>query len=151
MTRHEWARRARQAQTLIDLGFTASEAEQLRRISRTLHRWHERECGDGSGCLVRGYLNPADGTFEYDEDGAPFLELSGVSGRGRYRRVPDRALGARRRLQQILTARNRRSADALRPYIQSDPRGAALYLLRPGDVPEGADPAAYYSRGICVY
>ena len=54
---------------------------------------------------------------------------------------------------RILDARNRRAAagDDIRPYIQTDPRGAALYLLRPGDMPEGADPAAYYRRGICVY
>jgi hypothetical protein len=37
------------------------------------------------------------------------------------------------------------------PYIQTDPRGAALYILRPGDVPEGKDAGAYYNRGICVY
>lgn len=142
MTRREY---------LIELGFTADEAEQLRRISRTLHRWHELECGDGAGCLVRGHWCQRAGEFRYDEDGAPYLELAGAHGRGRYLRVPDRERGARRRLSQILTARNRRSADALRPYIQRDPRGAALYLLRPGDVPDGADPAAYYTRGICVY
>ena len=32
-----------------------------------------------------------------------------------------------------------------------DPRGAALYLLRPGDVPVGQDASAYYSRGVVVY
>lgn len=36
-------------------------------------------------------------------------------------------------------------------YIQSDPRGASLYIIRPGDVPEGASVGGYYSRGICVY
>ena len=36
-------------------------------------------------------------------------------------------------------------------YIQGDPRGAALYILRPGDVPDGADAASYYNRGVCVY
>jgi hypothetical protein len=39
----------------------------------------------------------------------------------------------------------------LSSYIQTDPRGAALYIIRPGDVPEGGDVNAYYSRGICVY
>ena len=42
-------------------------------------------------------------------------------------------------------------ADKLTFYIQSDPRGAALYIIRPGDVPEGADVASCYNRGICVY
>jgi hypothetical protein len=43
------------------------------------------------------------------------------------------------------------SPDKLTAYIQGDPRGAALYILRPGDVPEGESADAYYSRGICVY
>lgn len=38
----------------------------------------------------------------------------------------------------------------LTPYVQTDPRGGTLYLLRPGDVPEGESPDAYYSRGILV-
>jgi len=36
-------------------------------------------------------------------------------------------------------------------YVQGDPRGASLYILRPGDVPEGEDVSAYYSRGVAVY
>ncbi len=36
-------------------------------------------------------------------------------------------------------------------YVQGDPRGCALYILRPGDVPEGAEVDRYYSRGIAVY
>ena len=39
----------------------------------------------------------------------------------------------------------------LSAYVQTDPRGVALYILRPGDVPEGGDVDAYYSRGIAVY
>jgi hypothetical protein len=36
-------------------------------------------------------------------------------------------------------------------YVQGDPRGAALYILRPGDVREGADVSSCYSNGIAVY
>ena len=39
---------------------------------------------------------------------------------------------------------------AVRAYVQGDPRGCALYILRKGDVPQGADVNAYYSRGIAV-
>ena len=39
----------------------------------------------------------------------------------------------------------------LSSYVQGDPRGAALYILRPGDVPEGASVDSYYNRGIAVY
>ena len=35
-------------------------------------------------------------------------------------------------------------------YVQKDPRGAALHILRPGDVPAGEDVSSYYSRGIAV-
>lgn len=53
MNRREAERLTRQADTLRALGFTAEEAESLRRISMTLRRWHERECGDGNGCIER--------------------------------------------------------------------------------------------------
>jgi hypothetical protein len=35
-------------------------------------------------------------------------------------------------------------------YIQGDPRGAPLYIFRPGDVPEGQQAESYYNRGIAV-
>ena len=77
-------------------------------------------------------------------------------------KVADREAGARRRLEEIIRAVNERRfigddasrldprCDDLKTYIQGDPRGASLYILRPGDIPEGKDPCAYYSRGICV-
>ena len=140
MTKTEHARRARLAETLARLGFTDTEAAQLRRISSTLHRWHELECGTDAGFIERD-----------DDTGKPYL----VTDNGKTRRrwpVADRETGALRRLAAILAARNDRAApDTLDTYIQTDPRGAALYILSPGDVPPGADPAAYYSRGICVY
>lgn len=58
----------------------------------------------------------------------------------------DRETGALRRLASILAAH-----DTLAYYVQTDPRGAALYILRPGDVPPGEDKGSYYTRGICVY
>jgi hypothetical protein len=36
-------------------------------------------------------------------------------------------------------------------YIQGDPRGASLYILRPGDIPDGADVNSCYTRGIAAY
>ena len=39
----------------------------------------------------------------------------------------------------------------LTAYHQGDPRGASLYILRPGDIPEGADPDSHYNRGVAVY
>ena len=60
--------------------------------------------------------------------------------------MPDREKGAKKRLQAILARYPGFSA-----YVQGDPRGAALYVLRPGDVPAGADVSSCYNRGIAVY
>jgi hypothetical protein len=156
MTKREALRQTDQENILINLGFTASEADALRRISMTLHRWFEHEC---NGAIQR------DGDRG---DGKPAW-YSTTTGK-RICAVPDREAGAMRRLKAIMAARNDRALAAIplndlrreqrkgyrgfSPmtfYIQSDPRGTSLYLLRPDDVPEGADVSSYYSRGICVY
>ena len=170
MNRREHERLTRQQDTLRELGFTAAEAESLRRISMTLQRWHEMECGTNSGCVERGYRlardqqkprGPNNPSFTHDDDAPPYwVDHSGEY--PRYRRIPDRETGAKRRLYRIIDAANKARLthmtdgkmtpqDALAPYIQTDPRGAALYILRPGDVPAGERPDAYYNRGICVY
>ena len=124
------------------LGFTAEEAESLRRISMTLHRWHELECGTDGGCIER----------DEKTDKPYWRRATGHHGAKEYP-IPDREKGALKRLKKIMVQVNLRPAPTapLSFYIQTDPRGAALYILRPGDVPAGADPSAYYSRGICVY
>lgn len=140
MTRKEAMRQTIQADNLRALGFTQDEAEKLRRISMTLHRWHEMECGTDNGCIER------------DEATGKTFWLNAMTGR-RFP-TPDRETGARKRLASIMEARALRVGSAhvtLAAYIQTDPRGAALYILRPGDVPEGKEPESYYSRGLCVY
>jgi hypothetical protein len=146
MTRKEAERLTHQANVLRSLGFTSEEAEQLRRISMTLQRWHELECGDGRGCIERD-----------EKSGKAFWVNSDTM---RRYSVADREKGALKRLEAILKARNERketgsgtrfTANFLKSYIQTDPRGAALYIIRPGDVPAGEDVSAYYNRGICVY
>lgn len=142
MTRKEALRQTQQQDTLMALGFTAAEAESLRRISMTLRRWHELECGTDNGCVERD-----------EQTGRTFWRSAHNS--NRYP-MADRETGAHKRLAGILQDRNARSLplqspEKLQSYIQGDPRGAALYILRPGDVPAGADAGSYYSRGICVY
>jgi hypothetical protein len=131
------------------LGISRDDAASLRRISMTLHRWHEMECGDSdsykSTCVTRGHK--ANGAFEYDDAGKPYMETHYHSERGaKYYPIPDRERGALKRLAAIMAR-----YPTLKPYVQGDPRGASLYILRPGDVPEGGDPDSYYSRGIAVY
>lgn len=140
MTHKEWERRLRLEHSLMVLGFTQEECTALRRISGTLRRWFELECGVGHGCIER------------DEATGKALWRNAMTGRAYP--VADRETGARKRLAAIMAARNARTTGAewhLTAYIQTDPRGAALYILRPGDVPEGKEPESYYSRGLCVY
>jgi hypothetical protein len=157
MTKREALRQNQQENTLLELGFTRSEAESLRRISMTLHRWHELECGTDSYCISRGTWNRETQEFDHDDNGKPHYEWAGGKGKHRYTPIADRETGARKRLDAIVEARNKRAVapgtahTALGYYIQGDPRGAALYIIRPGDVPEGKSVESYYNRGICVY
>jgi hypothetical protein len=96
MTKREALRQTHQENTLLALGFTHDEAEALRRISMTLHRWHELECGTDSYCIVRGAWNQDAQTFDYDDNGRPHYEFAGGSGRTRYMALPDREKGAKR-------------------------------------------------------
>ena len=117
---------------LLSLGIDLDDAKALRRISMTLHRWHEHECN---------------GTIQRDEEdgfGAPYW-YSSMTNKKLYR-APDRERGALKRLDAIMAR-----YPSLKPYVQGDPRGCALYLIRPNDVPEDKDVNAYYSRGIPVY
>lgn len=118
--------------TLRRLGIEHDDAVALRRISMTLHRWHELECGTDTGAIERD-----------ETTGKPYWYNSYNDSRFP---VVDREAGALRRLAKIMAR-----YPTLRPYIQGDPRGASLYILRPGDVPEGEPDDAYYSHGIAVY
>lgn len=132
MTRNEAMRQISLFDSLRALGFSGADAEALRRISMTLHRWHEMECGTGNGAVER------------DEATGKTFWYNAMSGR-RYP-TPDRETGALKRLASIMAKQ-----PTLRAYVQGDPRGVALYILRPHDVPEGANDDAYYSRGLAVY
>ncbi len=152
---------------LATLGLTYDDIETLRRASRTLQRWFELKCGGldiyGSWCFVRGAKRkvPLDKSmplqeaqkrpayeFCHDDDGAPFMERQSYheAGKTTYTPIPDREKGARKRIAKILAKH-----PGLESYIQGDPRGCALYILRPGDVPAGEDVSSYYTRGIAVY
>lgn len=118
--------------TLTRAGMTDADAFALRRVAMTLHRWHELECGTDTGGVER------------DETTGKTYWYNAMT--GRRSPTPDRETGALRRLAAIMAR-----YPALSAYVQGDPRGAAVYILRPGDVPAGADPDAYYSRGLAVY
>ena len=137
MNKREFERLARQEETLRALGFTQDECAKLRRISMTLRGWHELECGTEHGRIQRD-----------EKTGKPRWQVSD----GRSMAMPDREAGAKRRLLDIINAEAKRHGECrYSAFIQTDPRGAALYILRPGDIPAGQSADAYYTRGICVY
>jgi len=113
--------------SLALLGFTMDETDKLLKIERTLHRWHELECN---------------GDIQRDEvTEKPFVVHHYTQNRYPY---PDKEKGALKRLSEILEGKG------VTHYQQTDPRGCALYLIRPTDVPAGESVNAYYSRGIAL-
>ncbi len=144
---------------LQSAGFSFEDAHALRRISMTLHRWHELECGDSndyaSWCITRGHHGTRPPAFVHDEDGKPYLErhyypqVVGQPGnRTTYTAIPDRERGALRRLARIMAR-----YPGFASYVQGDPRGCALYII-PLDRLNTYDAAnldCCYTRGIAVY
>lgn len=126
-------RRQRLMNRLADLGFSYDEANKLRRIEMTLHRWSEEEC---NGTIQR------DGD---EGDGKPrryYERQNGEIVRGSI--IPDREAGALRRLKAILQFHS-----DLSYYHQGDPRGCALYIVRNSDIVDG-DISSLYTRGVAV-
>lgn len=127
---------------LINAGITREDAVQLRRISMTLDRWHLLECGDSderaSRVLVRGVKTGK--TFNHDDSGKPFMEYHPHSSPTptNYWPIPDRERGAHKRLALIMAR-----YPTLTAYVQTDPRGCALYIG------EGLTDTNY-SNGIAV-
>ena len=124
---------------LQNAGISYDDAIRLRRISMTLRRWFELECGNSDH-----YQSWA---IERDpETDKPYMVMHPHTDAKSYRyATPDRETGARRRLADIM----RRYPD-LRAYVQTDPRGCALRILRPDDAPIGQE-SMYSDRGIAVY
>jgi hypothetical protein len=132
-SKRDWQDTEHMLNRLTSLGISRADAETLRRIAMTLHRWHELECGSEHGAIERD-----------EETGKPYW-LNAMTGKRSYQ-VPDREAGAKMRLSRVMAR-----YPNLNAYIQGDPRGASLYILRPGDVPEGKEADSYYNNGIAVF
>ncbi len=155
---------------LQSAGISYDDAIALRRISMTLHRWHELECGDGnsygSWAIVRGRKDFVQGElpngekkikheFVHDDDGKPYLEHHHYRhGQGKdytsYTPLADKERGALKRLDKILAR-----YPGFVSYVQGDPRGCALYILTRDVVvsieESGSSVETSYNRGIAVY
>ncbi len=113
-------------------GISYHDALALRRISMTLHRWHEMECGVDNGCIER------------DETTNKAYWLNSNTMR-RYP-IADRETGALRRLKALAAKYPDFTA-----YVQGDPRGASLYMVPKRYLAHGQDINSCYSNGIAVY
>lgn len=126
------------------LGFTYQQSSQLRRIAMTLRRWYELECG------VDGHNNSTY-SIERDDngDGKPFYRVQYQSATAGWidnrRPVADREKGALKRLAGLMS-----TMPELTYYVQTDPRGPALYILKRSDV-NGCEIEQVYNRGVAVY
>lgn len=121
-------------------GVAPDDALALRRIAMTLHRWHELYCGTSDGHIER---DEQTGKPRYYNARARYVDPKDPRA---WRSIPDRETGALKRLAAIM-----KKYPTLKPYIQTDPRGAPLYILRPGDVPTGGNTDSYYTNGVCVH
>lgn len=124
---------------LLRMGVDYDDALALRRISMTLQRWFELECGDGNDW--------ASWAIERDEtSGKPYMVTYPHDGKERRSLIADRETGARKRLDRIMA-----KYPALVSYIQGDPRGASLYILSKSDLRPGDALDCVYTRGVAVY
>lgn len=125
----------RMLKCLENAGIEWGDAMALRRISMTLRRWFDLECGIDGGWIERD-----------DATRFPYFHYETACGNAKRYRVADRETGALNRLNSITTRYPHLSA-----YVQADPRGAALYITRPGDITEGRGVESCYSNGIAIY
>lgn len=135
-------------QRLRNIGIAADDAVALRRISMTLRRWFELECGiEHPSNRMWTLAVERDGD---EPDSQPYMRAMGNDRNGQWfdsrHKCLDREASAKKRLAAIMGR-----YPGLGYYVQGDPRGASLYILRPGDVPEGASVDSCYSRGVAVY
>lgn len=120
-----------QQDRLRALGISREDAESLRRISMTLRRWFEKECGINDGCIER----------DENTDKAYWLNSNTM------RRYPiaDRETGARKRLATIMARYPHLTA-----YVQGDPRGCSLYILTADQLSTEHSIDSIYTRGVAV-
>lgn len=133
---------------LMALGLTHDDAQKLRRLEKRLHRWHELECGvEGPGGMTLCVERDDETNKTY------FRRMGWVQGRYFDERSPvrDDEPVMRKRMDSIL-----RGYHDLVPFVQTDPRGCALYIIPLAAVKEaqarGQDASYIYSsRGVAVY
>ena len=121
-------------------GLSLDDALAVRRIAMTLTRWYELECGDGNGYIER---DETTGKPYYYNANSRYVDPNDPRARWP---IPDREKGAIRRLDKIMAR-----YPGLRYYLQTDPRGASVYLYNPADLNGGGIDWCYIDIGTAVY
>ncbi len=156
MKPNKYTRRMDLYNRLAKLGFTMEEADKLRRIEKTLHRWAEMECGDSN--------DHASWVIERDEKtGKPYrLYCNHRVHPTNTTKTPiaDRERGALKRLEAIIKTVNNRHEfieygqikwTELWFYHQTDPRDVSVYVGRKSDLrPNQELSSCYSSAGVAV-
>lgn len=124
---------------LANLGIDFTSRLDLRRIAMTLHNWHEKECGTDNGYIER---DEKTGKPMWYNARATYVQANDPRC---YSLIRDLEKGALKRLAKVMD-----QFPDLTYYVQTDPRGASLYILRKMDV-LGMDIEQVYNRGVAVY
>lgn len=128
MTKKQTQRYIWLSNALAQHGFSSDEVDAMLRCSRVLSTWAEHEC---NGAIQRD-----------DDTGLPYWYNTDTG--ERVGRTSNREAGALRRARSIC------DRHGVTLYHQGDPRGCALYIIRPGDVRPGANVSGCYTNGIAV-
>lgn len=134
MTKREAIELTHQQNRLMALGISREDAEALRRISMTLRRWFELECGTDEGAIERD-----------ETTGKPYWYLARSDRHVTKWPIADREAGARKRLATILAR-----YPGLTAYVQGDPRGCSLYILTAEQLKGEHAVDSIYNRGVAV-
>ncbi len=142
MNRTQTERYGRLVVELTKHGLDLREIDTLIRAEKALGRWGALECGDGN--------QYGSWAIERDEEtGKPFMVHHHYM-HGKGEDYTTRTAIADREKTALAKADKIAKAHGLTIYHQGDPRGCCLYIIRPGDVPDGATVGSCYNRGLAA-
>jgi hypothetical protein len=131
-TESKTLRTLRLAQRLAHFKLSPDDIAKLLRIEKKLRRWHELQCGVEAG-HVEEVGGEGSGKWEF------------VNRHGNRSPIRDPGKQADKALN-VFTAEN----PDLFFYVQTDPRGCALYLLKKSDAQSGEKLGSVYCRGVAI-
>jgi hypothetical protein len=120
------------SQLLKSEGVSTRDAEELAKISMRLRKWKQLEVGTDGGHIER--QENTNMPFWVRDDGSAWVK------------VADMEAEAMKKLEGIIGKHKRLTA-----YIQGDPAGVVLYIIRESDIPKGRNIEEFYNRGIPVF